>query len=266
MWVDVGTEYVCMGIKRQIVAFGGGGFSMESGNPLLDDFVRSLTGLKKPRVCFLPTASGDADHYIVRYYNAFRNTSEASHISLFRREKGVENIRDHLLSQDLIYVGGGSVISMLGVWRAHGIDEILREAWERGIVLCGLSAGSLCWFDEGLTGYQDQSKRVLGLGFLPYSNMVHFEAGSKRHAVYEEELKAGLRPGYAAADGAALHFVDTEMVQVIASRPEARAYRLDLRGDRPKTTQIATRYLGSADHIPLVGESSLPWSSSPLAA
>ncbi|MGK2931977.1 MAG: Type 1 glutamine amidotransferase-like domain-containing protein [Solirubrobacterales bacterium] len=255
-----------MGIKRQIVAFGGGGFSMESGNPLLDDFVCGLTGLKKPRVCFLPTASGDADHYVVRFYNNFRTRSEPSHISLFRREKGVEDIRDHLLSQDLIYVGGGSVISMLGVWRAHGIDEILREAWERGIILCGLSAGSLCWFDEGLTGYQDASKRVLGLGFLPFSNMVHFKAGSDRHKVYESELKEGLRPGFAAADGAALHFVDTQLAQVVASRPEARAYGLELRGDHAKTTQIATRFLGNADHTPLVGESSLPWSSSPLAA
>jgi len=96
--------------------------------------------------------------------------------------------------------------------------------------------------------------------------MVHFEAGSKRHAVYESELKDGLRPGYAATDGAALHFVDTELAQVIASRPEARAYRLEQRGDRPKTTQIATRFLGSPDHIPLVADSSLPWSSSPLAA
>lgn len=107
---------------------------------------------------------------------------------------------------------------------------------------------------------------MLGLGFLPYSNMVHFEAGSERHKVYESELKAGLWQGYAAADGAALHFVDTGLAQVVASRPEARAYGLELRGDHAKTTQIATRYLGSADHIPLVGESSLPWTSSPLAA
>lgn len=256
-----------MGIKRQIVAFGGGGFSMESGNPLLDDFVISLTGLKKPRVCFLPTASGDADHYVVRFYNAFRACSEPSHISLFRRERGVADIRDHLLSQDLIYVGGGSVISMLGVWRAHGLDEILREAWERGIVLCGLSAGSLCWFDEGLTGYQDESKRVLGLGFLPYSNMVHFQVGSKRHKVFESELTRGLRPGYGADDGAALHFIDTELAQVVASRPESRAYRLELKGDRPKTTQIATRFLGSKDHVPLVGgEQPLPWASTLMPA
>ena len=117
-----------------------------------------------------------------------------------------------------------------------------------------------------MTGYQDDSKRVEGLGFLPHSNAVHFEFGSSRHTAYENEIKAGLTPGYAATDGAALHFIGTELAQVVASRPEARAYRLEMRGDRPYTTQIATRYLGSIDHIPLVGEPSLEWSSSPIAA
>ena len=91
---------------------------------------------------------------------------EASHISLFRREQGPEDIRRHLLSQDLIYVGGGSVVSLLGVWRAHGLDEVLRECWRRGIVLCGLSAGSLCWFSEAVTAFHGPPQRVAGLGLL----------------------------------------------------------------------------------------------------
>ncbi|HEX8753556.1 MAG TPA: peptidase E, partial [Solirubrobacterales bacterium] len=157
--------------QRQIVAFGGGGFSMESGNPLLDDYVLGLTAAERPRVCFLPSASGDADHYIVRFYRAFSaHRCEASHISLFRREQGPSDIRRHLLSQDLIYVGGGSVVSLLGVWRAHGIDEILREAWEAGVVLCGLSAGSLCWFAEAVSGFHGEARRLEGLGLLPFSN------------------------------------------------------------------------------------------------
>lgn len=120
-----------MQAKKQIVALGGGGFSQESGNPLLDDYGLGLTGIPDPRVCFLPTASGDADHYLVRFYNAFRDRARPSHVSLFRRERGVPDIRSHLLGQDLIYVGGGSLISLLGVWRAHGIDSILREATRR---------------------------------------------------------------------------------------------------------------------------------------
>src|SRR5687768_18578630 len=117
----------------QIVAFGGGGFSMESGNPLLDDYVLGLTASPRPRVCFLPTASGDADHYIVRFYRAFSaERCEPSHISLFRRDDGAADIHGHLMTRDLIYVGGGNVISLLGTWRAHELDVTLRRAWEAG--------------------------------------------------------------------------------------------------------------------------------------
>src|SRR5882672_2720990 len=117
----------------QIVAFGGGGFSMEAGNPLLDDYVVALAGRERPRICFLPTASGDADHYIVRFYRAFQaSRCEPSHVSLFRRDRGAPDVHEHILSSDIVYVGGGSVISMLGAWRAHGLDRTLRAAWERG--------------------------------------------------------------------------------------------------------------------------------------
>jgi peptidase E len=230
---------------RQIVAFGGGGFSMESGNPLLDDYVLGLSAAARPRVCFLPSASGDADHYIVRFYRAFpADRCEASHISLFRREQGPADLRAHLLSQDLIYVGGGSVLSLLGVWRAHGIDEILREAWEAGVVLCGLSAGSLCWFAEAVTGFHGAPRRVEGLGLLPFSNCVHYERDSSRRRAYGDFLRAGMRPGYAAEDGAALHFVGEELRRVVASRPNARGYRLDATGERVVEMRLATTYLG----------------------
>jgi dipeptidase E len=230
---------------RQIVAFGGGGFSMESGNPLLDDYVLGLCKVERPRVCFLPSASGDADHYIVRFYRAFSShRCEASHISLFRREQGPEDLRRHLLAQDLIYVGGGSVVSLLGVWRAHGIDTILREAWEAGVVLCGLSAGSLCWFEEALSGFHGEPRSLPGLGLLPFSNCVHYEPGSKRRKAYHRFLHEGMRPGYAAEDGAALHFTGTELSRVVASRPRAHAYRLDVSGRQVVEMRIATDFLG----------------------
>ena len=142
------------------MAFGGGGFSMERGNTLLDDYVLALTRKERPRVCFLPTASGDADHYIVRFYRAFDAARcEPSHVSLFRREQSAGDVHEQLLGSDLIYVGGGSVISMLGAWRAHGLDATLRRAWERGVVLCGLSAGSLCWFAEAVTAFHGPPQR-----------------------------------------------------------------------------------------------------------
>jgi dipeptidase E len=236
----------------QIVAFGGGGFSMEAGNPLLDDYLLSLAAAassrhsaERPRVCFLPSASGDADHYVVRFYRAFpADRCEPSHVSLFRREQGPADLRDHLLDQDLIYVGGGSVVSMLGVWRAHGLDAILREAWQRGVVLCGLSAGSLCWFAEAVTGFHGKPRRVEGLGLLPFSNCVHYQPGSSRRGAYHDFLRCGMRSGYAAEDGAALHFVGAELSHVVASRPLARGYRLDLVGSRVVEMRIATAYLG----------------------
>ena len=243
---------------RQIVAFGGGGFSMESGNPLLDDYVLGLAAARAgpgrpPRVCFLPTASGDADHYVVRFYRAFPAARcEPSHLSLFRREQGPADWREHLLGQDLIYVGGGSVVSMLGAWRAHGLDAVLAEAWERGVVLCGLSAGSLCWFAEAVSGFHGEARRVEGLGLLPFSNCVHYEPGSNRRRAYRTLLAAGMPSGYAAEDGAALHFVGTELSRVVASRAHARGYRLDVVGDRVVEMQLATAYLGGPPRAALL--------------
>ncbi len=213
---------------------------MEAGNPLLDDYVLALAGgegparRERPRVCFLPSASGDADHYIVRFYRAFDSSRcEPSHISLFRRDHGAAGFREHLLSQDLIYVGGGSVLSLLGVWAAHGIDEILREAYASGVVLCGVSAGSLCWFEEGVTAFHGEPRAYSGLGLLPWSNTVHYDAGRGRADEYRRRLLEGMRPGFAAEDGTALHFVGERLHRVVSSRP-ARARLPDAsRGERP---------------------------------
>jgi peptidase E len=213
------------------VALGGGGFSMEKDSSLLDDYVLSLTSTERPRVCFLPTASGDADHYVVRFYRRFSAHCDASHVSLFRRDQGVGGVEDdlatHLLAQDLIYVGGGNVVSMLGAWRAHGLDSVLRRAWRRGIVLCGPSAGSLCWFAESLSAFHGAPRRVRGLGLLPYSNCVHYDAEPARRAEYHRFVAAGMRPGFAADDGVALHFRGTLLERAVSSRREGRAYRVE---------------------------------------
>ena len=205
----------------QIVALGGGGFSMERDSSLLDDYVLSLVGAGRrgdssqasasrsgrPRVCFLPTASGDADHYVVRFYRRFSPSCEASHLSLFRRDQCTDGVEDdlatHLLSQDLIYVGGGNMLSMLGAWRAHGLDAILRKAWRRGIVMCGPSAGSLCWFEQALSAFHGAPRIVRGLGLLPYSNCVHYDAEPQRREEYHSLVGEGMSEGYAADDGAA---------------------------------------------------------------
>jgi dipeptidase E len=231
----------------QIVALGGGGFSMEWGNPLMDDHVLGLTGVERPKVCFLPTASGDADHYVVRFYRAFpASRCVPSHISLFRRETGVGDPRTHLLEQDLIYVGGGSLVSLMGTWCAHGLDVALHEAWRAGVVLCGGSAGSLCWFSHAVSGFHEGPARTLrGLGFLPWSNAVHYADEPGRRSAYLDAVASGLPAGYGVGDSAALHFCGTELAEVIASRPGARAHFVscDGRGGVGER-ELPVRYLG----------------------
>jgi dipeptidase E len=236
-----------MGDVRQIVAFGGGGFSMERGNTLLDDYVLGLAGRERPRVCFLPTASGDADHYIVRFYRAFDSARcEPSHISLFRRDGGAPDIHAHVLASDLVYVGGGSVVSLLGTWRAHGLDRTLRLAWERGTVMCGVSAGSLCWFASALSAFHGAPQPVEGLGLLPYSNCVHFDCERDREDAFRRHLLDGMCAGYAAEDGAALHFAGERLAGVVTSRPRARAFRMRrTEAGRIERRALPTRYLGA---------------------
>jgi peptidase E len=235
--------------EPQIVAFGGGGFSMEAGNPLLDEYVLELARARRerPRVCFLPSASGDADHYIVRFYKAFpAAVCEPSHLSLFRRDEGVAgDLRDHLLAQDLIYVGGGSVVSLLGVWAAHGLDRVLEECWRAGVVLCGLSAGSLCWFSQGISAFHGAPCAVRGLGFLPFSNTVHYGGDESRRAGYHRHLRNGMAAGFAVEDGAALHFTGRELARVVSSRPGARAHWVQEGADGIEETPLPSRYLGA---------------------
>jgi len=202
---------------------------MEPKNPMMDDYVLDLSGVERPRICFLPTASGDADHYVVRFYRRFGGArAEPSHVSLFRRDTtagAVEgDIEQHLLSQDIIYVGGGSLKSLLGAWRAHGLDRTLERAWRGGVLLCGLSAGSLCWFSDAVTAFHGPSERVKGLGLLPFSNCVHYDGEPERRVAFRELVVGGVPAGYGVDDGAALVFRGTELEEVVTSKPNATAY------------------------------------------
>lgn len=225
---------------------------MERENQLLDDYVLSLTGRTRPHVCFLPTASGDADHYVVRFYRRFSASCEASHVSLFRRDQGTggveENLAAHLLAQDLIYVGGGNVVSMLGAWRAHGLDTVLAHAWRAGIVLCGPSAGSLCWFDEALSAFHGASRRVRGLGLLPYSNCVHYDAEPQRRGEYHRLVSEGMHPGFAVEDGVGLHFRGTCLDRVVSSRHNGHAYRVEPSEGGVVEVALKADYLGEDEH------------------
>ncbi|MGH2344977.1 MAG: Type 1 glutamine amidotransferase-like domain-containing protein, partial [Chloroflexota bacterium] len=157
----------------QIVAMAGGGFSMEQENPLLDRYVLSLARSARPRVLFLQP--GDSPSYFERFHAAFdRLPCEHAHLSLFA--PGVADIRALLLAQDVIYVGGGNTKSMLALWREWGLDRVLREAWQNGVVLCGISAGAICWFEQGVTDSIPGSLTPLQcLGLLPGSACPHYD-------------------------------------------------------------------------------------------
>jgi dipeptidase E len=235
---------------RWVVAMGGGGFSMEPEDPRLDeavlDLARRARGRDTPRVCFLATASGDAEGYIADFHAAFDRRSEASHLALFART--VDDVEGLLLAQDVIYVGGGNTANMLAVWKVHGVDRALRRAWESGVVMTGLSAGSLCWFEAGTTDSFGLTLAPLhgGLGFLPGSHCPHYDGEVQRRPLYQRLVGAGRLPaGYAADDGAALVFRDQTLQEVVASRPAARAYRVEPGPDGTAIeTELPTRYLG----------------------
>jgi dipeptidase E len=236
---------------RRIVAMGGGGFAMEPENPLLDDFVLSLAGRagRHPRVCFLATAAGDPPQYAADFYRAFvARDCVPSDLGLFERR--VTDLRAHVLAQDVIYVGGGNTANLLAVWRAHGLDAILTEAWHAGVVLCGLSAGMNCWFEQCVT--DSFALDVLaplddGLGLLPGSACPHYDGEEQRRPTYRRLVSDGvLRDGWAADDGAALVFAGTELAEVVASRPGAAAYRVERTADGVDERPVEARYLGAA--------------------
>jgi dipeptidase E len=218
-----------------ILAIGGGGFTAGPDDPALDELVLELAATPRPRVCLLPTAGGDSEHQIRRYYEAFGDRlCEPSHISLFRLGRHPVPLREHLLSQDAIYVGGGSMVNLLAIWKAQGIHHILREAWENGILLAGLSAGSMCWFEWGVTTSSGYAAPAPGLGFLPGSNSVHHDSEPDRRPVYLEAVRDGeIPPGWAADDGAGLIFRGRRLQEVVSARAGARAYEVDVDDEKP---------------------------------
>jgi dipeptidase E len=215
--------------RRQILAMGGGGFTMQEASPALDRLVLLLTGKPVPRICFLPTASGDGREQTTRFLERFCTwPCEPSILSLFHL--GRDRIVDpaaHLLSQDAIYVGGGSMRNMLAVWREHGIDDAMRRAWERGVLLAGLSAGAMCWFEGGVTMSGGAPRPAPGLHLLDGSMSVHLDGEPERLPAYREAVATGALPdGYAVDDCAALLFSGARLRACVASRPGARVIQI----------------------------------------
>lgn len=224
---------------------GGGGFSMEPKTLLLDQYILGLSKKEKPNVCFVPTASGDSDDYIVRFYSTYvKLPCQPSHLSLFNPPTA--DLRSFVLEQDIIYVGGGNTKSLIALWKEWELDKILKEAWENGVILSGLSAGSICWFEQGVTDSIPGELTVLQcFGFLKGSNCPHYDGESARRPSYHRLLSQGLiSQGYAADDGVGLHFIGDKLEKIVSSRPHAKAYQLEKIGETVKESTLEPTYLG----------------------
>lgn len=218
---------------QYIFPYGGG--SSEAFASFMNEAIK-LSGKEKPRVCFLPTASGDSETGIIRWYERMRGLNAIPYhqkvwISSYNQQETFEEV---LLSMDIIFVGGGNTLNMMAIWQAQGIDKVLQKALEKGIILMGASAGSLCWFENGTTDSRPKELSVVeGLGFLPFSHSPHYDAEAMRRPLYEENIKKGIfKAGYAMDNKAGIIFKNGKVFRVLSTNPNANSYFVSLKNGK----------------------------------
>lgn len=229
---------------KTIFAMGGGGFLMEPENPRLDRYIVKLTGKNRPKVCHFPHATSDPNPKVVEFYRTFTQLgAEPSFLSLFALPTA--DLEDFILSQDAIYVGGGNTKSMLALWREWELDRILKKAYEEGVILAGVSAGANCWFESCTTDSIPGAITALPcLGLLKGSFTPHMDGEAERRPTVHRLLREGkLPPGYAADDGAAIHFQNGLAFQCVSSRLHAKVYQLEIHGGKIREEPLSTEYL-----------------------
>ncbi len=207
-------------MKQQIIAHGGGGFSAQTPALLIEKYILAQTAKPNPRICFLPQASSESQEYVAKFYETFCALgAHPSWVSLFGRvESGWQ---EKLLNQDIIYVGGGNTKSMLALWREWGVDVILEQAYRKGIVLAGVSAGAICWFEQGITDSVWPIGVVKALGFLPGTLCPHFDSESERQDIFRNSVNnEDIPPGIALEDHTAVHFINGKLHKAISARPD----------------------------------------------
>lgn len=225
----------------RIVALGGHEVRCAPDELAIVRYLLELTEADRPRVCLLPTASGDPRDGIASFYSALdRYECEVTHVSLFRLERERVDLRAHLLAQDLVYVAGGSMLNLVAIWRAHRLDRIMREAWASGVLLAGQSAGAMCWFEQGITASGGTPTLAPGLGLLPGSLCVHYGRDPERRTAYLAAVAAGAPAGYALDDGAGLLFEGRRPVEAFAGRRGARVIRVERRDDAAREAVLRT--------------------------
>lgn len=230
------------GSGSRIVALGGASLLPSSNDGALHQYLLDLTGLERPRICFIGTASGDNSEYLAAFYGFFARRAEASHLALFDRR--VDDIGAFLTQQDIVYVGGGNTANLLAVWRTHGVDRALKDAWENGVILAGPSAGAACWFEAAITDSFGPELGALrdGLRFLKGSFCPHYDSESLRRPRYQELVGSGALPdGYAADDSVGLLFSGRELAEAVAVLPETRAFHVERSRGGAEETVIRPR-------------------------
>ncbi len=234
---------------RQIVALGGGMFSMEPDNGLLDKYILNLVPKERPRICFMGTASNDGIEYREMFYNFFRNKQcEPTHLAFNDPPKDIEAF---IMRQDIIHVGGGNTTLIIDTWKKHGVDAIMKKAWNAGIILTGMSAGAICWFDDGITNPSPGVlTRLPCLGILKGSFCPHYDERAELRESFKKLIKQKvIKEGYGVEDGAALHFVDNELIRVVTSRTNASAFKVKLRRGKVIEERLKPHYLGRDSEV-----------------
>ena len=230
-----------------VLALGGHDFTSRPADRAVCELMLRLAkgrGTARPRICLVPTASGDTSEQIGRFYSAFGERGcDLSDVALFRLGRRPIELRDHLLDQDLIYVGGGSLLNLLAVWDAHELGSILSLAWRRGIVLAGQSAGAMCWFEAGITKSSGRPEPGAGLGLLPGSLCVHYNDEPDRRVAYLDAVGDGMPDGYGLDDHAGLLWEGTGAPIAVTAKRGARAYRVVADGSGAVESPLPARFL-----------------------
>jgi peptidase E len=230
---------------KRILALGGHDFDRRAGNDAICDLIVELADSPRPKACLLPTASGDPEDQIVRFRRAFgERDCLPSVISLFRLGENPVDVREELLGQDVIYAGGGSLVNLIAIWRAHGLDQVLRECWREGILIAGQSAGAMCWFRGGITSSQGEPSVADGLGLLPGSACVHYLTEPVRRRRFLRAISTGeLEPGLGLEDQTGALFEDTELAETFTARDGAAVWEVSVENGGTRETELHARRL-----------------------
>ena len=211
-------------MKKQIIALGGGGFGRNPKNLDIESYIIDNARVSRPKICFIPTATGEEKSYIVNFYKAFSKLHcIPSHLEFFARTPDLRNL---ILDQDVVFVGGGNTKSMLAVWNEWGLPNLLKQVYINGAVLAGVSAGAICWFNRGVTDSWANSLKIMDcLGFVAGNCCPHYDEEEERRPAVHELLKNGnLEQCYAIEGGCAIHCVDGEIQNAVSFAPNKKAY------------------------------------------